>query len=40
MIGVPGKRFGEAVKAVAVLRADVSATPEEIIAFYKGRLAG
>jgi len=40
VIGVPDERFGEAVKAVAVLRAGASATGDELIAFCEGRLAG
>ena len=39
VIGVPDERWGETVKAVVVLRAGQSATPEELIAYCKERLA-
>jgi len=39
-IGVPDETWGEAIKAVVVLRQGASATAEEIIEFCRGRLAG
>lgn len=39
VIGVPDKRWGEAVRAVVVRDASVSAGPEEIIAWARERLA-
>ncbi len=40
IIGVPDDRWGETVKAVVAFRPDQSATPEELIAFARERLAG
>ncbi|HVU70362.1 MAG TPA: AMP-binding protein [Ktedonobacteraceae bacterium] len=40
VIGVPDAESGEAPKGFVVLRAGQSATPEEIIAFANGKLAG
>ena len=40
VIGVPDAESGEAPKGLVVLRAGQSATPEEIIAFANGKLAG
>ncbi|AXT86142.1 long-chain fatty acid--CoA ligase [Aeromicrobium sp. A1-2] len=40
IIGVPDDRWGEAVKAVVAFHPDQTATPEELIAFARERLAG
>jgi long-chain acyl-CoA synthetase len=40
VIGVPHKRWGEAVKAVVVIRPGGSVTAEELVAFARSRLAG
>jgi long-chain acyl-CoA synthetase len=40
VVGVPDEHWGEAVKAVAVLRPGASASGEEIIAFARERLGG
>ena len=40
VIGVPDEQWGESVKAVVQLRAGMSATAEELIAFCGARLAG
>jgi long-chain acyl-CoA synthetase len=39
VIGVPDERWGEAVKAMVVLKPGMSATEEEIIAFARDRIA-
>ena len=39
VIGVPDDQWGEAVKAVVVLKPDMAATAEEIIAFARTRIA-
>lgn len=40
IIGVPDDRWGEAGKAIIAFKPDQSATPEEIMAFCRERLAG
>ena len=40
VIGVPDQRWGEAVKAIIVLKPDATATAEEIVAFARNRIAG
>ncbi len=40
VIGVPDERWGEAVKAVVVLKAGASATAQEIVDFARTRIAG
>ncbi|HYE47812.1 MAG TPA: fatty acid--CoA ligase [Caulobacter sp.] len=39
VIGIPDETWGEAVKAVVALKPGMTATPEEIIAFARGRIA-
>ncbi|MEI2610151.1 MAG: long-chain fatty acid--CoA ligase [Candidatus Promineifilaceae bacterium] len=39
VIGVPDEKWGEVGKAIAVLKADQTATPEELLAFCQGQLA-
>jgi long-chain acyl-CoA synthetase len=40
VIGVPDERWGEAVKAVIVLRPDTPASADDLVAFARERLAG
>jgi acyl-CoA synthetase (AMP-forming)/AMP-acid ligase II len=40
VIGVPSERWGEEVKAIVVLRAGMSVTGDELIAYCEGKLAG
>ena len=40
VIGVPSEQWGEAVKAVVVLRAGSAATEQELIAFCRDKIAG
>src|SRR5439155_3534659 len=40
VIGVPDERWGEAVKAVVVKKADAALTPGELIGWARERIAG
>ena len=40
VIGVPHEKWGESVLGIVVLREGQTATPEEIIAYCKGKLGG
>jgi long-chain acyl-CoA synthetase len=39
VIGVPDRRMGEQVRAYVELKSDAAATPEELMAFCRERLA-
>ncbi|MYB43665.1 MAG: AMP-dependent synthetase, partial [Acidimicrobiia bacterium] len=39
VIGVPHQKWGETVKALVVLAAEATATPEELIAYCRERIA-
>ena len=39
VIGIPDEKWGEAVKAVVALKPGMTATPDDIIAFARGRIA-
>lgn len=39
VIGIPDEKWGEAVKAVVALKPGMTATPDEIITFARGRIA-
>ena len=40
VVGIPDEKWGERVKAFLTLRAGEQASPEDIVAFVRGRLAG
>lgn len=40
VIGAPDEKWGDAIKAVVVLKPGIKASPEEIIQFCRGKLAG
>jgi fatty-acyl-CoA synthase len=40
VIGVPDEKWGEAVKGIVVLKPGASATPDELIAHARARIAG
>jgi acyl-CoA synthetase (AMP-forming)/AMP-acid ligase II len=40
IVGLPDSKWGEAVHACVILKEDAEATPEEIMAYCKGKMAG
>jgi len=40
VVGVPDDKWGEAVKAVVILKDDAKATGEEIVEWCRGKIAG